>query len=286
MDRKWSVHTVRSLLQERGVLRAEEPIRRRSSFQRFVCVEASTSLSLHSERPRREESGGNSVSGSDGPLPVIPRTPAVNLEESTYVFPVNNSNKSPSAALPLEEEAHEAGLQLLELSLRWADEAISLLRRLYHADLVEPLTLARLLESKSRAAERLSDSYSKDRHINGVDDLSAFDLMQQAETASRRLLGAAHEVSIRLMLEVLRLHVKYHERPSCYSQSSDSDKKQSFAALKAAEIGVCIVQLASRDLVQADLFTQRCAELLALSTVAAKGGMKVSIASHLQTTTT
>jgi len=260
--------TVRAVLQERGVLRAEEgPVSRRSSFERFVCVEASNSLSLSSARGDTAGDGPSPGTLSAAGSQKIGKAP-IDLEESTLVHSTSH--------VPGEEDAQGAGLQLLGLSLRWADEAIALLLRLYRTDLVEPLIMARLLESKSRATERLLDCNS-----DLVDtDLSAFDWMQRAETASRRLLGAAHEHSIRLMLEVLRLHVKYREK-TAFDASSSNSGKQSFAALKAAEIGVCVVQLASKDLVQADLFTQRCAELLALSTVTANGGMKSSTAVHL-----
>jgi len=260
--------TVRAVLQERGVLRAEEgPVSRRSSFERFVCLEASNSLSLSSARGDTAGDGPSPGTLSAAGSQKIGKAP-IDLEESTLVHSTSH--------VPGEEDAQGAGLQLLGLSLRWADEAIALLLRLYRTDLVEPLIMARLLECKSRATERLLDCNS-----DLVDtDLSAFDWMQRAETASRRLLGAAHEHSIRLMLEVLRLHVKYREK-TAFDASSSNSGKQSFAALKAAEIGVCVVQLASKDLVQADLFTQRCAELLALSTVTANGGMKSSTAVHL-----
>lgn len=206
-----------------------------------------------------------------------------------------NSYTLQSTVLAAAEEAAEVAREdllraierLLRATVRWSDEGMQLLGELYSSDLTEPLTLSRLMESRARACERLhDDSPSADEDLGRL----SVEWMQRAEVVSTRLLGSSHENSVRVMLEVLRLHVKYVEQPGpprvkplrkrVDRTDGNVDEngrvhlphKQSFAALKAADINRSIVQLAYSDVAKADLFSQRCAQLLALSTVGASHG--------------
>lgn len=175
-----------------------------------------------------------------------------------------------------------AGCRLLRAVLHWADTAIALLLQLYERDLVEPITYARLLENKAQAYERLCDNYiaattKGDENETEIYLLGqqAIEYMQQAEAAACRLLSSSHEHSIRVKLEVLRLHIKYVEKPvapkvKVLGKSKVLKKEhntQPFSAAMAADINRNITLFSQKDILKADIFTQRCAQLLALSTV-------------------
>jgi hypothetical protein len=160
------------------------------------------------------------------------------------------------------EEMHAYLLQTMGLMLAHClqvlDAGIALLTELYKRDIVEPYSLSRLLEYKARVLEV---------QLRGRE---AFDVMQQAETVSIRALGSAAGNTVRLMVEVMRLHVKF------VGARTGDPEEAAFVARKANEINQNVVQLSFAHLAMADQFTKRCAELLALSTLDRAGSLLAS----------
>ena len=174
------------------------------------------------------------------------------------------------------------GCRLLRAVLHWADTGIALLLKTYERDLAEPVTYAKLLECKAKAYERLRDNYYKPINKRDEDEAEryhigrqAIECMQQAEAAACRLLGSSHENSIRVKLDVLRLYIKYVEKPTAPKVQIIGRRKtllrehktQPLSAAMAADINRNITLFSQQDILKADIFAQRCAELLALSTV-------------------
>ena len=134
---------------------------------------------------------------------------------------------------------------ILSNILASVDQGIRMVSETFKFSVIEPYTLSRLLEYKARALEL---------ELRGV---KAIDVMVQAETVSLRCLGASAGNTIRLTVEGLRLHVKFG--------SSKDPTYAAYAAGKASEINAAIIGLSFQDILLADRFTKRCAELLALA---------------------
>jgi hypothetical protein len=154
----------------------------------------------------------------------------------------------------LTEESHAAMARLaaaqqilLRRSALLAEQSIAIHREAYRTDLVEPATLAIALMQRARVAERLFDGDT------------AMEYTEQAEVAAVRALGGGSQLAIGIMLEGLRLFVKY--------RLFDSADLQPITQ-KASNINKFIVQFSFTDVKLADKFTQKCAEYLSISTVA------------------
>jgi hypothetical protein len=157
-----------------------------------------------------------------------------------------------SDALTVESHAAMARLAsaqqiLLRRSALFAEQSIAIHREAYRTDLVEPATLAIALMQRARVGERLFDGDA------------AMEYTEQAEVAAVRALGGGSQLAIGIMLEGLRLFVKY--------RLFDSADLQPITQ-KASNINKFIVQFSFTDVKLADKFTQKCAEYLSISTVA------------------
>eukprot|EP01032_Pedospumella_encystans_P020926 gene20926-23760_t len=195
-------------------------------------LDSGTGLSLHTPRE-------NSI----GSFPNLRGTGV------SFADPPDDRNALQDDSIRAIERIRQVQKSLLHQCMATSDESVALHREHYKTDIAEPSTLAVALMQRARVAER---------DYNGA---QAMEFTEAAEVAAVRALGGGSQLAISIMLESLRLYVKYH-------LDSASDLK--YINLRSHEINKYIKQFSFIDIALADRFTQKCFEYVSICTVAIK----------------
>jgi hypothetical protein len=132
------------------------------------------------------------------------------------------------------------------------DSSLDSLARLHERDIVEPCTIAPLLELRSAVQERLK------RHTDAMESI------ERAVGIAERTLGATDEETLRLLSEALRLRVKY----ASHLGYSNTNKM-------ATDLSKKLDVLGHRDPEAAQRLATQCSQLLSITTLLDHGQMEV-----------
>jgi hypothetical protein len=147
----------------------------------------------------------------------------------------------------LETRREERRLNALRIGTSAADCAVRLHRELHSRDVVDPCTLAPLLEISAEWRER----------AGRIRD--ALHMLQEAELISSRTLGPSHKESVRLMLQGLKMLLK------CGTAQCFSD-----IGVNAMEMSERLADLRVSYPVEADQMSREYANLIALARTSEK----------------
>lgn len=132
------------------------------------------------------------------------------------------------------------------------EEAIAIHEMTFQADVLEPSTLAPLLEIQAEICERKGDF------------VKAFEVMSRAEKVFMRSLGLMHEETVRVSMEVLRMQMK-----------ATSIEGYKFVSQKALEFTRLLVELSKTDALASEKLVKKCAELISLCRLLEEGKFNV-----------
>ena len=135
------------------------------------------------------------------------------------------------------------------------NEALSLLAKLHERDIVEPVTMAPLLELRAAVYER--------QNGRGVEAIEA---ANRAVVVSERAIGRTDERTLRLITNALRLLTRY---------ASKEGYKQ--ATIMATDLSRRLDELSARDLKAADRLARDCSRLLSIVKLLEKGEITVDV---------
>eukprot|EP01032_Pedospumella_encystans_P020838 gene20838-23665_t len=253
----------------RDVFRSDE-LERESNADYFATVQTLPSTALHAHDEAGGSSNENYYSESqvnltestslhlDSGTGLSIRTPGESSIDSlpalrgtgvSFADPPDDRNALQDDSISAVERIRQVQKSLLHQCMTTSDESVALHREHYKTDIAEPSTLAVALMQRARVAER---------DYNGA---QAMEFTEAAEVAAVRALGGGSQLAISIMLESLRLYVKYH-------LDSASDLK--YINLRSHEINKYIKQFSFIDIALADKFTQKCFEYVSICTVAIK----------------